>query len=55
MNDLEGLVDCKILLFADDVKLFFVVSSESDSDLLEGEFLKLQVWSMSNGLPVNPS
>ena len=34
INDLEGLVDCKMMRFADDVKLFFVVSSESNSDLL---------------------
>ena len=44
-----------MLLFTDDVKLYYVIPSKSNSDLLQAELLRLQVWSSKNGLPLNPS
>ena len=55
INDLSAeLVICKVLLFADDVKLYYVISSNSDSELLQADLSRLEAWSLRNGLPLNP-
>ena len=55
INDLSvELVTWKLLLFADDVNLYYVISSNSDSELLQAKLSGLQAWSLKNGLPFNP-
>ena len=42
INDLSAeLVTCKVLLFADDIKLYYVISSNIDSELLQAELSRL--------------
>lgn len=54
INDVVDAVDeCKILLFADDIKLFKEVSSIDDCVKLQLSLDKLYQWSNSNKLPFN--
>ena len=48
---------CKLLLYTDDAKLFFVVKKPYDSTLLhmQQEISKCLVWARSNRLRVNES
>ena len=48
------LVTCKLLLFADDLNLYYVISSNIDSELLQAELSSLETWYLRNGLPLNP-
>ena len=44
---------CKVLLFADDAKLFITVTKKRHVTLLQGEVQKLHLWSIRNGLQIN--
>ena len=46
----DCLHHCKLLLFSDDAKAFFLISSESDSELLQGELQLVYEWSLRNEL-----
>ena len=56
INDLAEVVKLvKVLLYADDIKLLFLVRSERDAVTLQRELEGLLRWSVSNGLPINLS
>ena len=53
INDLPPLVQCRIILFADDAKLWMRIKNVSDCALLQRDLRTLYDWSISNGLPFN--
>lgn len=55
INDLPSLVECKCLMFADDVKLYRRVDSVQDVAALQADLDKLCAWSADWGLTLNPA
>ena len=56
INDISlELSECKILLYADDAKVFFVIRDAWDSALLQLKIDKFLGWATANGLTVNNS
>jgi hypothetical protein len=53
MNDLPQLVRCRIIMFADDIKIWTRVSSIHDCQLLQLDLDALHDWSLRNKLPFN--
>ena len=53
VNDLPPLVHCKIMLFADDIKLWTCIRSIEDCVLLQNDLDVLYAWSQRNRLPFN--
>jgi ribonuclease P/MRP protein subunit RPP40 len=53
MNDLPKLMHCKIVLFADDIKLWTRIESTNDCLLLQRDLDALYDWSLRNKLPLN--
>lgn len=53
INDIISTVDCNILLFADDLKIFMNVSDETDCVKLQENVDRLYVWSSINKLSFN--
>ena len=47
------LTSCKLLLYADDATLFFVIRDPRDSTLLQLEMNKFLIWASANGLNVS--
>lgn len=52
-NDIPKLVICKIILFADDIKLWARIRSFDDCTLLQKDLDVLHNWSVENKLPFN--
>ena len=55
INDLPSEIDSGCLLYADDVKLFKKIASQTDSAALQRDLDRLQSWSAQWGLALNPS
>ncbi len=53
MNDLPDIVKNKILLYADDVKLFREVKDQDDSHSLQNDVSKFVLWSENNRLSLS--
>ena len=53
VNDLPQLVGCKIVLFADDIKIWKRIKSTEDCLLLQKDLDTLNDWSAENKLPFN--
>ena len=53
MNDLPQLRTCKMVLFADDIKIWTQIRSREDCLLLQRDLSALQDWSEENKLPFN--
>ena len=45
----------RCLIYADDVKLYSSIASDSDAMKLRDDLNALTIWSIENGLPINPS
>jgi hypothetical protein len=45
---------CKIVMFADDVKLYFPIRDNLDAHLVQIDLNAIQKWSIDNQLPVHP-
>lgn len=54
-NDITSVINCKILLFADDVKLFSSVSSQDSCTFLQNNLNRLVEWCSLNKLLLNTS
>ena len=54
VNDIPKLTKCKIVLFADDIKLWVRVKSAEDCMDLQRDLDTLYHWSIQNRLPFNP-
>ncbi|KAA3681739.1 uncharacterized protein DEA37_0013143 [Paragonimus westermani] len=52
-NDIPNLVRCKIILFADDIKLWASIHTSEDCVLLQEDLNALYDWSLRNKLPFN--
>ncbi|WP_219823766.1 hypothetical protein, partial [Enterobacter cloacae complex sp. 2DZ2F20B] len=53
-NDVVDVVEnSKILIFADDVKLYLKINCVEDCQLLQNDINKIQYWCWLNGLPLN--
>lgn len=52
-NDIPELVRCKIVLFADDIKLWTTIRNTEDCHLLQKDLNSLHGWSIKNKLPFN--
>ena len=52
-NDIPDLVHCKIILFADDIKLWTSIRTTEDCRLLQKDLDALYAWSLRNKLPFN--
>lgn len=55
INDLPQSILCKILMFADDVKIFLKINSFQDCLLLQNDLNKISDWCARNGLKLNTS
>lgn len=54
INDIaQSFFHSKHLLYADDLKIFKVVTSVNDVKLIQEDINRLLIWSSKNGLPVN--
>ena len=53
VNDLPKLASCKIVLFADDIKLWAHIRTNDDCILLQKDLNALYDWSVKNDLPFN--
>ncbi|KAH0818649.1 hypothetical protein GEV33_004142 [Tenebrio molitor] len=54
INDLPSVLDCEVLLYADDAKMFQTINSLSDADNLQRNLDRLNIWCTSNKLNLNP-
>ncbi|KAH0818593.1 hypothetical protein GEV33_004199 [Tenebrio molitor] len=54
INDLPSVLDCEVLLYADDAKIFQTINSLSDADNLQRNLDRLNIWCTSNKLNLNP-
>lgn len=55
INDIADNVDCKTLLFADDLKIYTAVSGYHDAANLQNQLNKLSQWCQKNNLLLNAS
>ena len=55
INDLPELINCKCLLFADDLKIFYQVESVQDCHFLQRQLNILEDWCTDNKLDLNVS
>ena len=54
INDVVDVIEnSKILIFADDVKLYLKINCVEDCQLLQNDIDKIQSWCSLNGLPLN--
>ena len=53
INDIPQLTRCRILLFADDIKLWVRVRGNEDCQLLQRDLNSIYLWSQQNKLPFN--
>ena len=53
INDLPDVIKCKILLFADDAKLYQTIENPSDQLHLQASLDAAHEWSVTNQLPFN--
>ena len=53
MNDLPELVVCRMVMFADDIKIWMRITSVEDCYLLQKDLSTLYDWSVVNKLPFN--
>ncbi|WP_353803962.1 reverse transcriptase domain-containing protein [Acinetobacter baumannii] len=51
VNDIPKLVRCKVILFADDIKLWTSIRNREDSALLQKDLDALHEWSLRHELP----
>lgn len=54
INDIDVGLDCGILIYADDVKLYLPISSLSDCYKLHKNLCRIVQWSKDNNLELNP-
>lgn len=54
INDMCHSIGCKYKLFADDLKLYHVVKSLSDVEVLQSSIDRVQKWCVDNGMILNP-
>lgn len=52
-NDIPRLIQCKIILFADDMKIWTTVNTTEDCERLQKDLDALHDWSLRNRLPFN--
>ena len=45
--------NCKVLIYADDVKLYRIVSSPLDSSAIQRDLVAIQYWATTNDLRLN--
>ena len=55
MNDLCEHIDCEMLLYADDMKLFFEINSDYDCHHLQNQLSSFETWCGLNHLTLNVS
>lgn len=55
INDLPENIKCKILMFADDVKIYNRISGIDDARKLQNDLVELTKWCTINGLSLNTS
>lgn len=56
INDLQYVfINCKFLLFVDDLKLYLSINSIDDCDKLQNDLIQLENWCQINSLRINVS
>ena len=55
VNDLPRDMSSRVLLYADDAKLFRQISCQNDADILQNDLVKLHEWSKTWKLDLNAS
>ena len=53
INDLPSALNCNILLYADDAKLFHTINSIDDAIFLQNNLTQLYTWCIKSGLKLN--
>jgi hypothetical protein len=53
LNDVSRVIDSHHLLFADDMKLFSIVTSEEDCISLQNSLIHVKEWCSANGMEIN--
>lgn len=55
INDIaDSIMHCVYLLYADDLKIFRIITSENDCKLVQADINNLLKWSIDNKLSLNP-
>ena len=54
VHDLPSVIDSNCLLYADDLKVWRVISTPRDVDILQNDLNKLSDWATGNHLPIHP-
>lgn len=54
MNDIVHVLNVPCLIYADDVKIFYSISSIEDALTLQQNITRIQEWCVVNKLPLNP-